>query len=101
MSDTDPTSSPNADSEAALTPTPYDCFFKEVFGDVENMVRLMRSRLPEHLARPIRWDTVSLRSSSFVKHSLAQLHADLLFSARTGEREVLLYVLLEHQSRVD
>src|ERR1700742_1709789 len=101
MAESDPAPEQNAEAEAALTLTPYDAFFKSVFGEVDIMVRLMQSRLPEKLARPIHWDQVTLRSSSFVKQNLAQMHADLLFSTRAGEREVLLYVMLEHQSKVD
>jgi predicted transposase/invertase (TIGR01784 family) len=33
--------------------------------------------------------------------SLRQVHADLLFSVRIGDREVLLYLLFEHQSNPD
>ena len=38
---------------------------------------------------------------SFIKSSLQQVHSDLLFSVRIGDRETLLYLLFEHQSTVD
>jgi len=97
----DPCPESQSESEDALTLTPYDAFFKAVLGQVEYLAPLLRSRLPAGMAAPIQWETARLRSSSFVAHSLAKRYSDLLFSFQAGKREVLMYVLLEHQSTVD
>jgi predicted transposase/invertase (TIGR01784 family) len=57
--------------------------------------------LPASLAEAIEWDTLALEPGSFVDSALIKSHSDLLFSAQLDGQEVLLYVLLEHQSRVD
>jgi predicted transposase/invertase (TIGR01784 family) len=57
--------------------------------------------LPASLVAAIDWDTLALEPGSFVDPSLSKSHSDLLFSAQIGGRKLLLYVLLEHQSRVD
>lgn len=47
------------------------------------------------------WNSLVVLPGSFVKTSLQQVHSDLLFSVRIGERETLLYLLFEHQSSPD
>jgi predicted transposase/invertase (TIGR01784 family) len=49
----------------------------------------------------IDWPSLIVVPGSFVKSSLQQMHSDLLFSVRIGERETLLYLLFEHQSTPD
>jgi predicted transposase/invertase (TIGR01784 family) len=55
----------------------------------------------DSLVDAIEWDTLALEPGSFVDASLSKSHSDLLFSLQVGGRKLLLYVLLEHQSRVD
>ena len=47
------------------------------------------------------WPTLKLLPSSFVQQDLKQTHSDLLFSVKAGGRELLFYVLVEHQTSVD
>ena len=101
MADPDPSVSSDPEGEDALTLTPYDAFFKAVLGQLEYLAPLLRSRLPAKMAAPIRWNTGRLHSTSFVSHSLAKKYSDILVSFEAGEREVLMYVLLEHQTTVD
>ncbi len=61
----------------------------------------MKSHLPTALSAHIDWDSLTVLPSSFVKTSLQQVHSDLLFSVRIGEKEILLYLLFEHQSTPD
>ena len=81
----------------------HDKYFYRVFSDPENAAGLLRSYLPQELARTLRWSTLTHRPSRFVSDDWRSREADLLFSV---ERElsgppVLVLVLLEHQSTPD
>jgi hypothetical protein len=82
-------------------PTPHDRLFKTIFSQAENALGLFRTVLPSRLVDAIDPATVHVEPGSFVDAELSEVHRDLLFSARLREREVLLYVLVEHQSSVD
>ena len=81
----------------------HDKYFYRVFSDTEDAAGLLRSCLPQELARTLRWSTLARQPSRFVSDDWRGREADLLFSV---EREgsgppVLVYVLLEHQSTPD
>jgi predicted transposase/invertase (TIGR01784 family) len=83
---------------------PHDALFKAAFEDPQHAAGLFRDLLPPQLVSSIDWSTLVLEPGSFVDPTLRSSHSDLLFSVRLhGERgeEVLLYVLLEHQSTND
>jgi predicted transposase/invertase (TIGR01784 family) len=80
---------------------PHDTIFKAAFEHPAHAAGLFREVLPASLVAAIDWDTLALEPGSFVDAALKKSHSDLLFSAQLGGRKVLLYVLLEHQSRVD
>jgi hypothetical protein len=82
-------------------PTPHDALFKAVFSEPESALALVRSALAPELAAAI--DPASLRPcpASFVDAELRQVHRDLLFTAKLAGEDVLVYLLLEHQSTVD
>lgn len=82
-------------------PTPHDALFKAVFSEGESAYALLRPALAPELAAAI--DPASLRAqpASFVDEELREVHRDLLFTAKLAGKDVLLYVLLEHQHSVD
>lgn len=86
-----------------LTPAAHthDGFFKAVFSRPEHATAFFKSHLPPAIAGKIDWSSLTVVPGSFVKSSLQQVHSDLLFSVRIGERETLLYLLFEHQSSPD
>jgi hypothetical protein len=84
-----------------MTKRPHDALFKAAFERPSHAAQLLRGLLPADLAAAIAWDTLSLRPGSFVDEQLDDTHTDLLFSVDAGGTEVLVYVLLEHQSKVD
>ena len=90
-------------SEEPLTPAAHthDGFFKAVFSQPEHATAFFKSHLPRGLVAQIDWSTLTVLPGSFVKASLQQMHSDLLFSVRIGTREILLYLLFEHQSTPD
>lgn len=78
---------------------PHDALFKAVFGQPEHARGTLRAIVPAVLAEALDWSSLALEPGSFVDSELSQQHTDLLFSAtwRDG-REVLMYLLFEHQS---
>jgi predicted transposase/invertase (TIGR01784 family) len=63
-----------------LASQPNDAYFKEVFSQPENAVAFFREHLPAKIAEGVSWASLRLIPSSFVKHTLQQSHADLLFA---------------------
>ncbi len=91
------------DSEDNLEPAVHtnDGFFKAVFSQPEHATAFFKSHLPPSIVAKIDWPSLATMPGSFVKSKLQQMHSDLLFSVRIGERETLLYLLFEHQSTPD
>ncbi len=89
--------------EPDLTPAAHtnDGFFKAIFSKPEHAKAFFKSHLPPAITAHIDWDSLTVLPGSFVKASLQQVHSDLLFSVRLGGREILLYLLFEHQSTPD
>jgi len=84
------------------TATPHDALFKAAFSKPRHARGLLRSLVPEPLGRRIAWSTLRLESGIAVgDEDLDEQRMDLLYSARVGRRRVLVYVLAEHQSKVD
>jgi hypothetical protein len=82
-------------------PTPHDAIFRETFSDPEHAAGLLRHLLRRSIASRMRWSTLRLCPGSFVDRSLRSRHTDLLFKVECGDKEVYLYLLLEHQSTSD
>jgi predicted transposase/invertase (TIGR01784 family) len=76
----------------------HDALFKAAFEHPAHAAGLFRHHLPAALANAIDWSTLALEPGSYVDETLGRSHSDLLFSARIGNRKIVLYVLLEHQS---
>ncbi|MEX1115498.1 MAG: Rpn family recombination-promoting nuclease/putative transposase [Akkermansiaceae bacterium] len=89
--------------EEPFTPTAHthDGFFKSVFSQPEHATAFFKTHLSPAIVTSIDWPSLTVLPGSFVKSSLQQVHSDLLFSVRIGERETLLYLLFEHQSSPD
>ena len=79
----------------------HDGFFKAVFSQPEQATAFFKSHLPPEIVVRIDWPSLVVLPGSFIKSSLQQVHADLLFSVRMGGRGTLLYLLFEHQSSPD
>ena len=87
---------------AAVTTTPHDALFKAAFTKLRHARGLLRALVPEALGRQIAWPTLRIESGIAVgDEDLDEQRMDLVYSVRAGKRRVLLYVLAEHQSKVD
>ena len=80
---------------------PHDAYFKKVFSEPAHAAAFFQRHLPARVAAAMDWAGLQVLPGSFVKTSLEQVHADLLFSVNLAGRPTLLYLLLEHQSSVD
>jgi predicted transposase/invertase (TIGR01784 family) len=78
-----------------------DGFFKAIFSQPQHATAFFKSHLPAEIAAQIDWPSLAVVPGSFIKSTLHQLHSDLLFSVRIGDRETMLYLLFEHQSTPD
>ncbi|QRK04349.1 Rpn family recombination-promoting nuclease/putative transposase [Archangium violaceum] len=81
---------------------PHDLFARYTFGHPERAAAELRAVLPAHVVSEVDWSSLRREPGSVVDPELRETESDLLFTARlhTGH-PLLLYVLLEHQSRVD
>jgi hypothetical protein len=62
----------------------HDGFFKAVFSQPEHAMAFFKSHLPPEVVVRIDWPSLVVLPGSFIKSSLQQVHADLLFSVRMG-----------------
>ncbi|MDZ4289452.1 MAG: Rpn family recombination-promoting nuclease/putative transposase [Prosthecobacter sp.] len=88
-------------SDFDLAAQSNDGYFKAVFSQPEQAAAFFQGHLPAPVAAHIDWSSLTPVPTTFVKRSLQQAHSDLIFSAKAGGREVLLYLLFEHQTTVD
>jgi len=85
-----------------VTITPHDALFKAAFTKLRHARGLLRALVPAPLERRIAWPSLRLESGIVVgDEDLDEQRMDLVYSVRAGERRMLLYVLAEHQSKVD
>ena len=84
-----------------ITSTPHDALIKYTFSQREHAAGLLRAALSPEIVAIIRWSTLELEKIHFVDRGLRGRYADLLFSAEMGDERVYVYVLLEHQSKVE
>jgi len=86
---------------AAAPPTPHDALFRGVFGDPEHAFAHLRTLLPDAVARALESGSLEPLAETFVDGRLAERQCDLLYRVRLAGEQALLYLLLEHLSRVD
>ena len=85
-----------------MTPTPHDALFKAIYSDPQRAAAHLAVALPEEVAAALDLGTLSLAPGSYIDPELTASASDLLFEVRTrGGRAALVYLLFEHQSRVD
>lgn len=93
-------------------PNAHDRFFRAVFSQPENAAAHFRQYLPRELVDALDLERATLESGSLVPAAMKQREADLLYRvpvrpevvatrAEGAECEVYVFVLFEHQSKVD
>jgi predicted transposase YdaD len=78
---------------------PHDKLFRATFSDPRNAAAFLRHHLGGSLPALVDWESLSLLPGSFIDARMAGSEADLLFFAKIGGSEALLYILWEHQRR--
>src|SRR5262249_31536494 len=85
-----------------FTSQPHDALIKYTFSQREHAAGLLKAALAPEIIALIRWGTLELTKIHFVDRGLRNRYADLFFSAETVDDDRLcIYVLIEHQSRVE
>jgi hypothetical protein len=80
----------------------HDRLVRFTFGHPERAAAELRAVLPAFVVSRVDWTSLKLERGSVVDPALRETETDLLFSARLKDgRQVLFYVLLEHQSKVE
>ncbi|HEX6811611.1 MAG TPA: Rpn family recombination-promoting nuclease/putative transposase [Planctomycetota bacterium] len=77
---------------------PEGVLFRTVFGEPKQAEGLLRGFLPPDILATIDWSSLQRVDRTFVDEALGHLHADVLFSARIGDRQGFLYLFLERAS---
>jgi hypothetical protein len=87
-------------SEERPPSTPHDGLFKFTFAQPEHAEGLLRTLLPSEALARMDMSTLEQLPGSFVEPALSDLESDLLYRVRIAEREALIMLLIEHQSRI-
>lgn len=90
-----------SDFEQELASQPHDAFARCMLSDPAKAAAFFQGHLPPDIVAAADWSTLALQPASFVRQNLQQSHTDLLYTVKVAGREVLLYLLLEHQTSVD
>src|SRR5690606_38482359 len=80
---------------------PHDSIVKAFFANTEDAASALASALPNAIAERIDWSSLRHANLNLVDRKLRAYFSDIVFTARIQEHEVILYVLLEHQSTND
>jgi predicted transposase YdaD len=81
---------------------PHDLLVRYTFENPERAAAELRVALPPFVVAQVDWTSLRAERNSVVDPELRETETDLLFSARLKDgRQVLFYVLLEHQSKVE
>ena len=85
-----------------MTATPHDALFKAAFSKLHHARGLLRTLVPKAVGRRVEWRTLRIESGIAVgDEDLDEQRMDIVYSARVGKRRIFIYVLAEHQSKVD
>ncbi len=82
---------------------PHDKLVQSVLGDLASATSFLQLHLPESLTQALNWATLRLDNTTFVDDAMQDRESDCLYQVEhvSDEQRVFIYVLIEHQSRVD
>jgi hypothetical protein len=81
---------------------PHAMFFEKVFSREDVAQDFLQNYLSETIVNRLDLSTLHLENESFISNELKSSQADLLFSVRTINEQILfIYILLEHKSFID
>jgi hypothetical protein len=80
---------------------PHDALVRWTFSQRQHAAGLLKAALPPELTGAFDWRTLRLEKGSFVSKQLRKRHSDLVFSVVAAGQPLFVYVLLEHQRKVE
>jgi predicted transposase/invertase (TIGR01784 family) len=80
---------------------PHDKLFKATFSKLENAQSFLQGVLPQQVLPQVAWNSLRLLPATFIDPRFQNSESDLLHSDAIRGTQVLLYLLLEHQSSED
>ena len=80
---------------------PHDSAYKYLFSSRRVVHQFLTRFIDEEFTRGVTPDDVRRFESSFVSDEFLGRESDVIYTIRTGAREVYLYILIEFQSTVD
>ena len=80
---------------------PHDSLFRRTFGDPEHAAGVLTSTLPGKLVEHLDLGTLRPVETSFIEADLQSVCSDLIFEVELAGRQAFVYVLIEHQRKVD
>lgn len=89
------------DDDRAFALTPHDALFRRALEHIDDARSAIRAALPEPLAEGIDWSQLAPATARFTTTELRERESDLVFTAPFDGVELLLRLLLEHQSAID
>jgi len=87
-----------------MSNTPHDALVKAILSRPEHAATALRAMLPAELSAALDWSALRTEPASYVSVEGGARHSDLLFAIPLrgdSSREVVVYVLFEHQSSSD
>jgi predicted transposase YdaD len=81
--------------------TPHDKLFRKSMCTPEVAKDFLKMHLPEKYETHIDYATLEILKDSFVNERLKRSQVDALFKVKYHDEDLLIYILIEHQSQVD
>ena len=81
--------------------TPHDKLFRKSMCIPEVAKDFLKMHLPEKYQTHIDYSTLEIVKDSFVNERLKRSQVDALFKVQYHDEDLLIYILIEHQSQVD
>ena len=79
----------------------HDKSYKDLYSKKEIALDLFRSQIKEPWTKEIRLEDLTLVNKSFVTSDYEETECDIVYKAQINDTEVIFYILLEFQSRID
>ncbi|WP_425449753.1 Rpn family recombination-promoting nuclease/putative transposase [Dethiothermospora halolimnae] len=80
---------------------PHDVGYKHIFSYKETFLELLRSFVNKEWVKLIKEENLTLVNKSYILGDFEEEESDIVYKINVGGKEIICYVLLEFQSKVD
>ncbi len=78
---------------------PHDKFFKEIFGNKENVIDFINGIFPKEITTNLDMDTLTLDKNSYIDEHLQEYFSDVVYNCMyKGKIPIKITILFEHKS---